>query len=326
MTARSTPRAALLVLAVGWATTGCFSSLLDSPCVSGYELDHGVCVPVGGADGGGTPDAATADADPSMQDGGGGGGDGGGGGADANSCTAPLVLCDGECVDLTNDPLNCGSCGHECASGICVDSMCVGDISGHIVAIGHDYNAHNSAMARLLGNALALGRHQTVAIGWWRGTASTASHNGAMAAGVQGLNAIGRPYTTSQLTLLSNEDLAQVDVLVIDAQRGNGAAAEATGTANAAAIDTFLVSGGVVVVLEGVNGVSYRLARGAALFDVAGNSLVTGQIATVVDGADAIAQLVVSPYYAATSSVTFTGAPSTVVEVGGSSLAFHLTR
>jgi hypothetical protein len=37
-------------------------------------------------------------------------------------CGAPLVMCNGVCVDPTYDNGNCGSCGHHCS----VDETCVG--------------------------------------------------------------------------------------------------------------------------------------------------------------------------------------------------------
>ena len=35
------------------------------------------------------------------------------------------TLCDGRCVDLANDPNNCGACGRTCAAGLaCCDGVC----------------------------------------------------------------------------------------------------------------------------------------------------------------------------------------------------------
>ena len=32
-------------------------------------------------------------------------------------CTAPRLDCGEQCVDVGNDPANCGACGHACAAG-----------------------------------------------------------------------------------------------------------------------------------------------------------------------------------------------------------------
>lgn len=41
-------------------------------------------------------------------------------------CISPEVNCNGQCVDLSEDPLNCGSCGNECPEdNICIDSQCI---------------------------------------------------------------------------------------------------------------------------------------------------------------------------------------------------------
>lgn len=45
-------------------------------------------------------------------------------GCDAVVCDPPLVNCGGSCVDLNNDPQNCGSCGFPCPSGICIGGVC----------------------------------------------------------------------------------------------------------------------------------------------------------------------------------------------------------
>jgi hypothetical protein len=43
---------------------------------------------------------------------------------DATSCDAGNMLCNGHCVDLSSDPSNCGSCGHDCQGGTCQSSAC----------------------------------------------------------------------------------------------------------------------------------------------------------------------------------------------------------
>jgi len=53
-----------------------------------------------------------------------GSGGGGGGGGEGVTCDGPEVACEGGCVDTTKDAANCGSCGHGCLGGLCVESAC----------------------------------------------------------------------------------------------------------------------------------------------------------------------------------------------------------
>jgi len=40
-------------------------------------------------------------------------------------CPEPKVACNDQCVDLTSDPENCGSCNTMCTSGVCLPSGCL---------------------------------------------------------------------------------------------------------------------------------------------------------------------------------------------------------
>lgn len=42
-------------------------------------------------------------------------------------CPADLTLCGDSCVDVFNDPFNCGSCFNQCPSGTCQDAQCIGE-------------------------------------------------------------------------------------------------------------------------------------------------------------------------------------------------------
>ncbi len=247
---------------------------------------------------------------------------------DALVCEAPTVDCRGLCVDTASDPDNCGACSRVCASGVCTSGVCAGDLRGHVVAIGHDYQSHHSAMARVLGNAIALGVHFNLGIARLRGTASTASANGTSAAISTSLSSLGRPWHS--VTLPGNpapSALTGVDTLVIDAQLGDGDAAQALGASWRADIARFLLRGGVVVVLEGNAGVSYRFAIGADLFTVDAPVDATGQLALIVAGTDATTQQVPSPYLAETTSVTMPGLQAPAISAfNGGTIVFHTTR
>jgi hypothetical protein len=295
---------------------GCFDSIVSDPCAAGYHLSGGLCVPSGpdGGPGGVDPIGPVAP------------GHGGPSEVGPLVCEAPLTACSGVCVDLSTDPLNCGHCGRVCPSGICTQSMCVGDIAGHIVAIGHDYTSSDPAMERVFGNALALSTPADVRIGWWRGDASTASANGARTAAHKGLHQLARNGSDVTLTQVDDASLAEIDALVVDAQTGDVNAAHATGAAWKDPLAKFLASGRVVIVLEGDAGVGYALAAGAGLYTVAAPVDATNQFATVANAADAVALQVASPYLAKASSVCFAGAAGTVITApSGAAIVFHQT-
>jgi hypothetical protein len=49
-----------------------------------------------------------------------------------------MTLCAGSCVDTSSDAANCGSCGHDCQGGICLEAVCqpVTLASGQIIPDG----------------------------------------------------------------------------------------------------------------------------------------------------------------------------------------------
>jgi hypothetical protein len=312
---------------------GCFDSLVDDPCAAGHRLAGGHCVTNGGPDagtGGDTDGGIIGDAG-RVDDTDGGttiGGDAGTGDTDdaGLACTLPEILCGSECVDLDSDPNNCGTCDRVCASGICETGHCVGELSGHIIAIGHDYQDHNAAMARVLGNSAALGVSHDVGIARWKGSALTAAMTGTTLALAQSMSIIGRPWHPITLPAApSPTALDNVDVLLVDAQTGDAEAARVSAVPWAATIDAFLQRGGIVVVLEGAGGVSHDFAEGAGLYTVAAPVDSTGTPAFITNGGDAVAQQVVSPYLADTTSVVLPGEAGVIVTAGGA-LVLHQTR
>jgi hypothetical protein len=98
-----------LVLACALSSAACTELLLgDKKFVRGDGS--------GASDGGGGSAAA-----------GGGGGVAatGGGGSTAPVCENGTAACDGACVVLDTDSLNCGACGHDCLGGGCESGLCV---------------------------------------------------------------------------------------------------------------------------------------------------------------------------------------------------------
>jgi hypothetical protein len=307
----------LVLASLALVLGACFDSLVSDPCATGYGLSHGSCVPLGGVDAGraATPDASSRDpVDAAVPD--------------ALVCTAPEIVCRGACVNSQADPDNCGGCGQVCASGVCSAGACSGALRGHVIAIGHDYRSRHAAMARVLGNAVALGAHADVALGRLHGTADPAATAGTTAAIASAMAAIGRPFHATDLPATPTAStLTGLDVVVLDAQAGAGAATESNGAAWKSALAAFLDRGGVVIVLEGSAGVSYRFAIGATLYTVGAPLDVTGQLATVADGADVTTQQVVSPYRAEASSVALPGTQHAVITSDdGGTIVFHLIR
>ena len=243
---------------------------------------------------------------------------------DGPACAAPSKVCDGTCTDVMTSPTDCGSCGHVCASGICTAGVCAGELAGHIVAIGHDYQERNAAMARVIGNAAALASSSDLGIAHVTGTATVASRNGTTAALATSLASMGR--TNHQVALpTAGAPLTGIDVLVIDAQTGDAPGAEALGAAWKPSIDALLARHGVVIVVEGVGGVSHRFAAGAGLFNVGTPVDTTGSPAFVTSAGDAVTQQVVSPYLADTTSVVFPAVVGAIATPSGT-VVMHLTR
>jgi Stigma-specific protein, Stig1 len=330
---------------------GC-SSLVDDHCAHGYLRDDGTCVARANDVDGGI--AFTADARmvvENIRDGGAGAPDAGPDAstdamvadaapdaividapviADASpdapsgpTCTAPLESCYGTCVDLDTDADHCGSCTHSCASGICSAGHCQGEPWGHIVAIGHDYSSYHASQRRVLVNAVSLGSSNDVAVTWWPGDTRSMTH---MTAFTSGMAATGRQW--HQVAFPTSQDFTGIDVVVVPPDTGDGAVAEATGATWASTLDAFLRTGGVVVVLDGANGVNYRFAHGAQLFDVGAPVVVTGQPTAVVNGTDALADQVIAPYLAEASSISWPNAPQPVVTTmgGTDTIVFHVAR
>jgi hypothetical protein len=244
-------------------------------------------------------------------------------------CPLPTTWCGDACVVTDTDPENCGHCGRECASGICSAGVCVGDVVGHIVVIGHDYAASDPAMDRVIGNAVRIGAQapspsNPVRIGWW--PSQDGPGYGGVAAASRGLAQVGDYAVGSQLAIIDHNSIDELDAVVVEPLVGDGAGAEQAGVDAASALDAFLVAGHSVVVLETAGGVGYRFLHGAGLVDLAAPVDISSMVVTVAAPADAVASGLVTTYLAKPGSVAYPAAAhAVVVDSVGDAVVIHAT-
>lgn len=227
-------------------------------------------------------------------------------------CVAPLAECSGKCIDVSNDPQNCGACGKFCPSNICKLSKCQGATPGDVVVIGHDYRdaIAASSQARVLTNAVFIPTSNPLRILSYEqfADAGVVANVKALIQSAAGGRTIKLTVATNPAALASGS-LAQIyDVVLVHDQQGGPPATLATIGASAAAdLAAFAKSGGVIVALDGAGGQGGMpsLLTGAQLLDVASHqSIPAGSLVSVGAPADRIATLVVSPYGTFDRSVT----------------------
>lgn len=219
-------------------------------------------------------------------------------------CTPPLVACNGVCLDVSNDPANCGACGKICPSNLCVANVCQGATPGDIVVIGADYRQTlaGSAQARLLTNAALVPTSNPLRVLTYEKYADAAAvlRVKQLITGA----AIGRTTaytpTTNPADLASATLAARFDVvLVADQESGDAASLATEGASWAAALATFTKAGGVVIALDGAAGQGNMptLVTSAGLLAMSGHTALTpGSRVLVLAPSDTVGANVPSPF------------------------------
>jgi hypothetical protein len=279
----------------------------------------------GSANDGGTGDGGTGDGGTGDGGTGDGSGDDSSGDASADAppplvCVQGLTVCGAQCVDLSNDALNCGACANACGSEICENSQCVGSVTGGIVFIGHDYQSTDpyTAQARVLSNAVFMPHANPLrALSFEEyASPSAVSHVSIILQDVA--QQLGRTLTLSstvdETAVTTALAAGAVDVLVVhDQPNAAPGALAALGSSWAASLAAFTLAGGVVVVLDGGTGTDEmpNWVTATGLLSVQSDeALATGTELDVVSTTDVVGIGVLSPYAAESNSVTVETEPN----------------
>ncbi len=234
-------------------------------------------------------------------------------------CTPPLVDCNRTCVNTDNDPNNCGSCNHHCASGICQGGTCVGATAGHEVVACMDYATRPAAgtpQQTLLGNAVFLTAKNPVRIYAYRQFTPNAVVNSVNATIAAVATAKARTYSitasTDSTEVPLNLSIFDYEVLLVYDQPSAPAGRLANvGTSWASAIDSFVRAGGTALVLAGDAGTAEMddLVTNAGLITATGQTSVTGDQVYNRAPADAVGLNVITPFLATAETCAFTMPP-----------------
>jgi hypothetical protein len=225
-------------------------------------------------------------------------------------CDPPLTNCSERCVQLTDDPDNCGRCGNRCSGGLCAASLCGSQSAGHVVAIGHDYQVTRSGMNNLVGNAVLLSGTNPIRVLTYQGFALPAAVVGTNSAiaEVAGNRGVEFEMVDADVTGVVAK-LPDHDVFLIYAQAGaSDTELTALGRYWANALTAFIGSGKTIVLLDGASNTNtgtVKILSSAGLFAGSTRTVVTGEILTVVAPGDALALNVPRTYRAETTSAAF---------------------
>ena len=240
-------------------------------------------------------------------------------------CSPPLSDCDGTCVDESDDPDNCGTCGKICRSGFCVGGLCTGTTPGDIVVIGYDYHVSNPevAQASLLANAAFIPTSNPLRILSFELYADATSVSNVKAILNAKAAALGQQknmYTVpasgadvpAELSIVSYDEL-----IVYDQADASPGVLGPLGSMWAATLAAFTSAGGVVLSLDGAAGTTQEMPifnTNAGLLAISGHTVIPQKTPlAIVASNDVVVRGVVSPFASELDSVYFT----TSVPTGG---------
>jgi hypothetical protein len=230
-------------------------------------------------------------------------------------CPVPLVNCGGACVNLLRDPFNCGLCGNVCPSRLCVLGTCQGEVAGNAVVIGHDFlqSSANTQQVKLLDNATFLNNTSSLRILAYERYADLVA-SGRVKTHLANYASTHNVALTITPTVKDDDvatlDIKKQDVLIVFDQPGAPPGAMgAFGARVAARLAAFTIGGGIVISLDGGQGIKEMPAftTGAGLLaSSASTVLAPGAPLRVIATNDALSRGLVNQYAAEVNTVRLT--------------------
>jgi hypothetical protein len=254
-------------------------------------------------------------------------------GSCAPECEAALTQCGGLCVDAQRDPDHCGGCSNRCTSGICELGACADAIAGQAVVIGHDFTNANTAMQRLVGNAVFLALGAPVRVLVYTGDADPASAMGVERAIDMVKIETGRNWQRMEaIEALVPLQLSAADVLLIHAQvEASNSTLRKLGEQWGNALAQFVSIGGVVIVVDAPserNGGTFQVLEPPRIFLARSREEIEPQPLTVQAPGLGVAVRVPERYMSLSHTVRFRGvaSPGTIVVTDRDSLPVVVQR
>jgi hypothetical protein len=248
-------------------------------------------------------------------------------------CETALTQCGTLCVDEQRDPDHCGACTKRCTSGICELGSCADAIAGQAVVIGHDFTSANTAMQRLIGNAVFLGLGAPVRVLVYTGNADPASSMGVERAIDVVKTETGRDWQRVEaIEALVPLQLSAADVLLVHAQvEASNSTLRKLGEQWGNALAQFVSIGGVVIVVEApsaLNSGTFQVLEPARIFLASGRDEIEPQALTVQTPGLGVAVRVPDRYMSLSHTVHFSGvtSPGTVVVTDRDALPIVVQR